>query len=123
MGRPKLEVDLTKLKALASYGATKKMCADVLGVSEDTLENRLKEHNLGTYKEFADAALGSTRIRLMTKAITMADQGNVTMLIFCLKNLCQWTDKVQVNTQDDKPFELAYKPKSVRDVTPKGDDE
>ena len=34
-----------------------------------------------------------TRFSLIRNALKMAEKGNPALMIFCLKNLCKWTDK------------------------------
>jgi hypothetical protein len=85
--------------------------------SESTLERILLEHfECSSMTEWKEKRKDSLKIQLKRKAVTMALGGNVSMLIFCLKNLCGWSDNVQVvpDKEDAKnQIRLAYNPKSV----------
>ena len=48
-----------------------------------------------TFEEYKDSKMDRTRLKLQQKAIIMANNGNATMMIFCLKNLCKWSDKIE----------------------------
>jgi len=39
--------------------------------------------------------MGRTAVNLQQKAIEQALKGNTTLMIFCLKNLAGWADKVE----------------------------
>lgn len=85
--------------------------------SESTLERLLLEHfecdNMTMYREKRKDSL---KIQLKNKAVTMALAGNVSMLIFCLKNLCGWSDNVQPVPEPEEAknrIRLAYDPKRV----------
>ena len=41
---------------------------------------------------------------LIRTAIKKAERGDNVMLIFCLKNLCQWRDKLPDNEFDEDKF-------------------
>jgi hypothetical protein len=82
-----------------------------------SLENMLLSHygydNFTDYREKQKDRLKSA---LKGKAVNMALSGNVPMLIFCLKNLCNWSDNVQVVPpieEQKNMIRLAYDPKSV----------
>ena len=53
-----------------------------------------------TFVEFRSLYLSSTRIRLRQKAIQMALKGDRTMLIFSLKNLCDWKDHPKTASEE-----------------------
>lgn len=85
--------------------------------SESTLERILLEHfDCTSMTEYKEKRKDSLKIQLKRKAVTMALGGNVSMLIFCLKNLCGWSDNVQAvpEPEDAKNrIRLAYDPKRV----------
>ena len=53
-----------------------------------------------TFREFRDQNMVHTRHDLIRTALSKAKQGDNIMLIFCLKNLCGWSDKPE-KEQDD----------------------
>lgn len=66
--------------------------ATLMKCSEDTLEIFIKKKYKVTFSEYRDKRMASVRMTLVQKAIEMARNGDRVMLIFCLKNLCGWTD-------------------------------
>jgi len=64
--------------------------------SQSTLENLLLEHfDCDNLTDYAEKRQETVKSQLKGKAVSMALSGNATMLIFCLKNLCNWSDNVQ----------------------------
>jgi AraC-like DNA-binding protein len=92
-GRPSIEIDLHQLAEFCKLKPKKEDCAAFFKCSEDTIDRRIKEATGLTFTEFRDQALVHTKFSLMQKAIQEARSGNNVMLIFCLKNMCGWTDK------------------------------
>jgi len=97
MGQPKIEIDWKVLDSLLQFKVTADFCCDYLGVSRDTLFRRVKEEKGVTFGEYHDSRLQRTATKLQQKAIEMALGGNTTMMIFALKNLAMWADKVDQN--------------------------
>lgn len=93
MGRPRKEIDETQLKALCRLKPTLKDVAAFFDCSEDTIDKRCKELGSETFADFRDKNMVHTRFSLVRKAIQKAESGDNVMLIFALKNLCQWSDK------------------------------
>jgi hypothetical protein len=85
--------------------------------SQSKLEYMLLDHyDCVNLTEYNEKHKDSLRSALKGKAVNMALSGNVPMLIFCLKNLCGWSDNVQVvpDKEDAKnQIKLAYDPKAV----------
>jgi len=106
-GREK--VDLEQLAALCRLKPTLVDCAAFFKVNPSTIEKQIKRHTKLTFSEFREQNMVVTRNALIRKALDMAKNGHPAMLIFCLKNLCGWTDKHEVQSNPDKPFTLAYK--------------
>jgi len=101
----KIEIDWAVLDAILQFKPTLKVCADVIGTSTDTIEKRIKEEHGCTFSEYRDKKMGKVKIKLQQKAIEMALSGNATMMIFSLKNLCGWADKIEHQPNgSDKPF-------------------
>lgn len=84
--------------------------------SEATLERMVLQHfECSNMTDYREKRRDSLKIQLKRKAVTMALGGNVGMLIFCLKNLCGWSDNVQVVPDKDEAknmIRLAYDPKN-----------
>jgi hypothetical protein len=85
--------------------------------SQSTLEKIVCEHfEAANLTELREKRKDALKIQLKRKAVTMALGGNVSMLIFCLKNLAGWSDNVQVVPDPESAknqIRLAYNPKSV----------
>ncbi len=93
MGRPTIEIDMKQLAALMRFKPTLEDTAAFFKCSGDTIERRIKDETGLTFAEFRDQNMVHTRFSLIRKAIQKGENGDNTMLIFCLKNLCGWRDK------------------------------
>jgi len=91
-GPEKTKIDWNQLDAMLNFGPTRQMCADILGISIETLKRRIKEEHNMTFTEYSEIKFAATKLKLITKAIQMGLGGNVPMLIFSLKNKCNWKD-------------------------------
>jgi hypothetical protein len=96
MARPKKPFDWSKLDAVLQYNATLADCAEIMGVHQDTVERKIKKEKGCCFTDYRQQKLGKVRIMLVQKAIEMARSGSPAMLIFCLKNLCGWSDRHEV---------------------------
>lgn len=108
----KVEVDWKILDALLQFKVTLNYCAEYLEVSADTIQRRCKEEKGITFSEYHELKMQRTAVKLQQKAIEMAISGNTTMMIFALKNLAGWSDKLENNhklTEETKEtLKLAY---------------
>lgn len=104
----KKEINWDKLDALLQFKVTKSFCADYLETSEDTLERRIKKKHGVTFSEYREKKAQGMGLKLQQKAIQMAMSGNVTMMIFCLKNIANWTDKTETehSSNTEKPVSI-----------------
>lgn len=94
MANPKIEMDYKVLDALLQFKVPLYFVADYMNISRDTIIRRLKEDYGMTFAEYHELRLMRTATKLQQKAIEMALAGNATMMIFSLKNLAGWADKV-----------------------------
>lgn len=113
MGRPRKELNWEVLDSILKFGAKLMDCSDHLGISEDTIQDRIKEKYGITFTEYRERKLSYLRISLLKKQFDVAMQGNTSMLIWLGKQyLCQ-TDKeeskiitdpinITIDTQDEK---------------------
>lgn len=111
--KPKIEIDLAKVEALASKLLTKEQIAISLGISVDTLYSRQRES-----QDFQDAIKkGRERgVALVAeKLVNSAIDGNTTAQIFVLKTHGgpDWKDRQDVNLSG----EVTVKAKSLQDMT------
>lgn len=97
----KKNIDWDQLKKLCEFKADRKTCAYMLGTSESTLGRRIKERYGITFEEYRDKTMSKTRVHLVNKALKMAlEKDNVTLLIFCLKNYCGFSDDELANNRN-----------------------
>ena len=110
MAQPKVEVDWKILDTLLQFKVTLKFCANEIGVSERTIQRRIEEEKGMTFEQYHDIKLTRTGVKLQQKAIEMALAGNTTMMIFSLKNLAKWSDKIDHGITEDTAngLKLAY---------------
>jgi hypothetical protein len=99
MGRPRKEINQDQLESICRAYLSLKDVAAFFQCSEDTIENRCKEWGYEGFSDCRSQNMVHTRLNIQQKAIAMASEGNVPMLIFTLKNLCNWVDK-QESTVD-----------------------
>ncbi len=107
-GRPKKSIPEKQLIAFMQMKPTKEDTMAFFNVHEETFNRIMKEDYNTNFRDFRKTHMVHTRHALIRKAITMAKKGNEKMLIFCLKNLCGWSEKVESVEQGVKTFELAY---------------
>ena len=98
MPQPKKDIDWKELHALLQFKVSLRFCADYIGVSIDTIRRRIKEEHGMTFGEYHELKMERTATKLQQKAIEMALAGDRTLMIFCLKNLAKWADKVDETT-------------------------
>lgn len=108
----KVEIDWGKLDAILQFKPTLKVCSDIMEISGDTIEDRIREVHNCSFGEYRDRKMGKVKLKLQQKAIEMALSGNTTMMIFALKNLCDWSDKIENNISTNLvDIKLAYSEK------------
>jgi len=83
----KKEIDYAVLDAMMQFKLTKAFVSDYFNISEDTLDARIKEKYKMTYSEFGKLRQQGVARKLQQKALEMALGGDRTLLIFCLKNI------------------------------------
>lgn len=104
MGRPAIKIDEEQLRAIMRMKPTLKDVAAFFQCSEDVIENTIKAKWGKRFTEFRDENMVFTRFNLIRTAIQKAEKGDNVMLIFCLKNLCGWRDKLPDEVEGDDRF-------------------
>tara|TARA_Y100001938_G_scaffold115702_2_gene159302 strand:+ start:1126 stop:1485 length:360 start_codon:yes stop_codon:yes gene_type:complete len=92
-GKKRLKFDWEKFDSILQFKPPKQVCSDIMGVSEDVIERRIKEKYECTFMEYRARRMGPMKIRLAQKLIQMALNGNVPCLIFASKVFLGWNDK------------------------------
>lgn len=101
-----VNIDKAKLEAMMRLKPTLEDTAAFFQCSARTIERYIHEHFNVTFVEFRTQRMVHTRHALIRKAIDKALNGDNTMLIFCLKNLCGWADKHEVAGNADAPLAM-----------------
>jgi len=101
-GKPAHEIDWSKLDGMLVFDASVNVCADILGVSHDTLERHVKREKGMTFGEYKAIKVQQTVLRLKQTMIKKALGGDNTCMIFALKNMSTWSDKVEHSFDKDK---------------------
>jgi hypothetical protein len=102
MARPKVPIDDHQLRTILRWKPTLVDVAHFFECSPDTIEKYIRDTYDCRFTEFRDQNMVKTRHNLVQTAIKKAEQGDNTMLIFCLKNLCGWRDRPAEEEND--PF-------------------
>jgi hypothetical protein len=103
MARPRKELeDITvdgwkHLDGLIIW-ASAEYCAEQLGISPDTLAERIKERYGLSFPEYKEQKREPIRINLLKKQYDVAMSGNTSMLIWLGKNILGQSDKVNTET-------------------------
>ena len=98
-----------QLKAILRLKPTREDCAAFLGVEVSTVDKYIKRTYHCTFSEFREQNMVHTRFMLIRTAIKKAESGDNCMLIFCLKNICNWSnDPVMENNEKEKILTLQY---------------
>lgn len=91
-GRPKIPFDWEMFDKLCSLGLNKSDICDLMKVSDSTVTRRVQEEHQLNFEQYKDKKMSVIRQKLVQKAYDMALSGDKTLLIFCLKNICGWSD-------------------------------
>lgn len=115
-GRPKAIFPMEVVEAACQLNATSDQVLEILAsqghkISQDTMYREIKRKHGLSFAEFRDKKTDLTRLKLVQKAVKMALDGNATMLIFSLKNMCGWMDKIA-----DDPVVKKYKDMSIPEL-------
>ena len=115
-GRPKIEFDDKDWKLLdiaCQYKHHEIDIANLLEVSMDTVERRIREKHECSFAEYRNKRLSKTKHNLFAKQVEIAMAGNVTMLIWLGKQYLDQSDKqeidqtireikIEIDSSDDK---------------------
>jgi len=94
-GRKRVEIDIKVLDALMQFKLTKRFVADYFDCSEDTIDNRIKEYSGMTFSDYGKLKQEGVAVKLQQKCIELALKGDRTLMIFALKNMAMWSDKIE----------------------------
>lgn len=117
--KKRVEMDWSLLHGMLIYDASAPFCAWKQGISVATLERNIKAKYDMTFGQYKALYIEETAISLKTKIINKALAGDNACLIFSLKNVSNWSDKVEHGLgTNQQSIVLRYsldKPKTVID--------
>ena len=93
-GRPNYEIDYKMLDKLCLIHCTGEECAAILEMDYDTLNNNLERDGHIGFTEYFKRKSAGGKASLRRKQISVALEGNPTMLI--------WMGKQQLNQRDNR---------------------
>ena len=109
-GRPKLDISWEIVDSACAFNAEMTMVVNLLNMHgyqccSATVENKIREKENCTFSEYRAKRFDDTKMKLQQKALAMALGGHAAMMIFCLKNLCKWTDnnKEEITVKQEQP--------------------
>jgi AraC-like DNA-binding protein len=108
MGRPEKVIDWKLLDSILQFGARLIDCSEVLEMSDDSIQNKIKEQFGCTFSEYRERKMSKMRMRLLQKQFDVAMSGNTALLIWLGKQHLGQTDKV---TQEIQEVNLDFKSK------------
>lgn len=96
-GRPKLEFDWELFDKLCGLQCTKREIAEVMELSEDTIDRRCITERGVNFAVHWDQKASIGRVSLRRKQFEIAMGGNIVMLIWLGKQLLGQSDKLDSN--------------------------
>ena len=111
MGRNKIELDYRIIDTALFFQASSTQVAYLLEqqgikINPVWLRQRIKEDKDMTFDEYRQVHKDRLKYRLQQKAISMGLDGDKTLLIFCLKNIVGWQDRVENTNIDTTPIQI-----------------
>lgn len=102
--------DWVQLDKYLQFKISLKMAAELMECGQTTIKDYIKEKHNMTFTEYSDIKMSKVKVKLVQKALDMAlKNNNVTMLIFCLKNICKWSDRQDIeHSANDNIIKMAY---------------
>jgi len=93
-GRPKIALDWDQFDKLCFLQCTQLEIASFFNCTIDTLENRCKAEKGMIYSDYYKTKAVKGKISVRRKAFQLIEKGNPAVIIFALKNLIGWTDRM-----------------------------
>ena len=98
-GRPRTVFDLDLVERLGGLNATLSEMSTLLGCSHDVIQRQMKMED-GQFRVSYEKGKAKLQTSLKRKLVQQAlENNNVVSLIFALKNVCQYTDRAEVNVE------------------------
>jgi len=93
LGRNKIEIDWEMVEKLCAIHCTKAEIADVLEVSEDTIDRRCREEHDCTFAVYYKKHISNGKVSLRRQQFKTAMKGNPTLLVWLGKQMLGQTDQ------------------------------
>lgn len=106
MGRPSMVIDHEKLKGLMNRNPTLEDTSVIMNLSIRQLTRVIRKHYDMTFVQFRELYMAPIRLKLVDSILQSAFKGNIQAQIFCLKNLCGWTEKKEVDFSSKQGIEI-----------------
>lgn len=113
VGRPKWELsdaDFVKMTEMAKICCTQDEICGIYGISEDTLDRRLKERGFDNFADFYKKHAGQGKTSLRRLQWNAAKDGSVPMMIWLGKNWLGQTDKQESEERELPPINIVMHP-------------
>jgi AraC-like DNA-binding protein len=105
VGRPEKEFDWKLIDSILQFGARLIDCCEMLEVSDDTIQRRIKDEFGCTFSEYRERKMSKMRMKLLQKQFDVAMSGNVALLIWLGKQHLGQSDKAE-NTIDISKIQI-----------------
>ena len=113
--KPKIEIDFKQLDSLLELHLRKEDIATFFKTSEDTLSRFIDYHFNSTFAEYKAQKGLKGRILLLSKYWDKVREGNMSAIIFGLKNLMDWSDRTIVRSDEVTEFINGFTTKKPKD--------
>lgn len=108
LGRPPKPLDFTKLENLLEMYPTKKYIATFFDCSEDHIVNEIERQYGCSFSALRERAIEGKKKEVLGWAYKYAANGNERLIIFLMKNMLSWNDKVEIQASEQQMFQLKY---------------
>ena len=108
-GRPRKEINWDILNTALQYGGSLVDLSELLDMSEDTIQRRIKEEYDMGFSEYRNKKMGRVRMKLRQKQYEEAMRGNTTLLIWLGKQWLGQTDKQENKIETEVKIEVTEK--------------
>lgn len=107
-GRPPTKINWEVMDGILQFGARLTDCVELVGVSDVTIQKKIKEKFNMTFTEYRDLKMSKMRIKLLQKQYDSAMSGNVAMLIFLGKQYLGQSDKQEIINDSRVSLKLSH---------------
>jgi len=108
MGRPTKPLDFKKLELLLEMYPTKKYLATFFDCSEDHIAREIGREYGCTFSALRERAIEQRKRDVINWAFKYAALGNEKLIVFLMKNLHKWTDRIEIEASEQQVYELKY---------------